>query len=133
MKVEIGKTPNPETPASRMAEYVTEKITALMTLGGIESIVAKKYTCGFGSKLHVSIAPFADAPAKIAAQGVIIKDALAQIMSVANINKIEMKPSDKDLRKMRETWTSAVQDADDANGGSSQFSGKDPSGAATES
>lgn len=120
MDVEIGKSGAAETPASFMAEYVTEHITALMTLGGIESISATKYVCGFGSRLHVTMAPFADAPEEVRAQGVVIKDALATILSVANITRVVMKPSEEDLGRMRDTWEMAVKDARAANGGSAQ-------------
>lgn len=120
MNVEIGKAYAGETPASCMQEYVTEHITALMTLGGIESISAVKYQCGFGSRLHVTIAPFADAPEDVRAQGVVIKDALAEIMSVANIMRIVMKPSDEDLASMRDAWTKSSEDARSLNAGSAQ-------------
>ena len=124
MDVEMSKASGPETPASCMAEYVMEHITALMTLGGIESISAQKYVCGFGSRLHVTIAPFADAPDQVKAQGVVIKDALATIMSIANITRVVMKPSKADVKKMRDVWKSSVRDANSVNGGSGQdFSG----------
>jgi len=120
MDVEIGKAGVQESPASCLAGYVVEHITALMTLGGIESINSVKYTAGFGSRLHVSIAPFAGAPKAITDQGVIIKDAIAQIMSIANLARIVMKPSDKDLADMRGMWNKAVADANEANGASGQ-------------
>ena len=124
MDVEMSKASGPETPASCMAEYVMEHITALMTLGGIESISAQKYVCGFGSRLHVTIAPFADAPEQVKAQGVVIKDALATIMSIANITRVVMKPSKADVKKMRDVWKSSVRDSDSVNCGSGQdFSG----------
>ena len=124
MNSEMSKAPGPETPASCMTEYVIEHVTALMTIGGIESISAQKYVCGFGSRLHVTIAPFANAPDAVKAQGVVIKDALAQIMSIANITRVVMKPSKTDVNKMVKAWKSSVRDADSVNGGSGQdFSG----------
>lgn len=128
MDVEMSKASGPETPASCMSEYMMEHVTALMTIGGIESISAQKFTCGFGSRLHVTIAPFAKAPAKVKEQGVVIKDALAQIMSIANITRVVMKPSKADMKKMVEAWKSSVRDADSVNGGSGQdFSGSSES------
>jgi len=124
MDIEMSKASGPETPASCMAEYVMEHVTALMTLGGIESISAQKYVCGFGSRLHVTIAPFAKAPDAVKSQGVIIKDALAQIMSVANITRVVMKPSKAEMKKMVDAWKSSVKDANAVNSGSGQdFSG----------
>ena len=124
MNIEMSKASGPETPASCMTEYVIEHVTALMTIGGIESISAQKYVCGFGSRLHVTIAPFANAPDAVKAQGVVIKDALAQIMSIANITRVVMKPSKADVKKMVAAWKSSVRDADSVNGGSGQdFSG----------
>ena len=124
MDVEIGKTGGSETPASVMSEYVAEHVTALMTLGGIESISATKYASGFGSRLHVTMVPFSFAPSRVKEQGIVIKDAIATILSVANITKVVMKPSEDDLEEMKATWEKAVKDAKDANGGSAQdFSG----------
>ena len=120
MDVEVGKAGAAETPASFMAEYVTEHVTALMMLGGIESIGSTKYVSGYGSRLHVTMAPFADAPDEVKAQGVVIKDALAAILSVANISRVVMKPSDKERAKFKSTWDQAVRDARAANGGSAQ-------------
>lgn len=120
MDVDIRKSMEAETPASEMSDYVVEHVTALMTLGGIESISAVKYRCGFGSRLHVSIAPFADAPEIIRTQGIVIKDAIAQIMSVANVTRVIMKPSEEDLKSMRKTWKESVDAANAANAGSGQ-------------
>jgi len=125
MNVEIGKAAAAETPASVIAGDMMEHIAAIMMLvGGIESISAQKYTCGFGSKLHVSIAPFAGVPKDIALQGVAIKDALAQILSVANITRVLAKPSDEEMKEVRKTWAESVQGARDVNGGSSQYTDK---------
>jgi hypothetical protein len=122
MNVEIGKAAAAETPASVIAGDMMEHIAAVMMLvGGIESISAQKYTCGFGSKLHVSIAPFAGVPKDIALQGVAIKDALAQILSVANITKVTAQPSASEMLDIRRTWDASVKSASEANGGSSQF------------
>lgn len=120
MEVEIGKMASEATPASSMSEYVVEHVVALMTIGGIESISAVRYSSGFGSRLHVSIAPFADVPKEVADQGVIIKDALAQILSIANINRIVLKPDEKDRSKIRESWSESVKDARFSNMGSGQ-------------
>jgi hypothetical protein len=120
MDVEIGKAGAAETPASEAAEYVAEHVAALMAIGGIGSISAVKYQCGFGSRLHVSMVPFADAPEIIKNQGIIIKDAIAQIMSIANVTRIVMKPSEGDMCKMRILWNDSVTAARDANAGSGQ-------------
>lgn len=120
MDVEIGKAAAQETPASCMATYAVEHISALMIMGGIESIDAKKYSTGFGSRLHVSISPFADAPEEITAQGVVMKDAIAQILSVANVTRVVLKPEDNDLPDMKNMWRKQVKEAKSANGGSAQ-------------
>ena len=104
MEIEVKKANAEETPASRMAEFATEHITALMTLGGIESIGAQRYTCGFGTRLHVSFSTFKGAPDEVVKQGIVIKDAIAQIMSVANLVQITIKPSEEDMVQMREAW-----------------------------
>jgi len=120
MDIEIGKAAAPETPASCMATYAVEHISALMIMGGIESIDAKKYSTGFGSRLHVSISPFADAPEEITAQGVVMKDAIAQILSVSNVTRVVLKPEGDDFSDMKNMWRQKVKEAKSANGGSAQ-------------
>lgn len=122
MEVEISKAQGTETPASCMAEFVVEHVMALMTVLGIESISARKYSSGFGSRLHVSIAPFNDAPEQVRNQGIIAKDAIAQILSVANVTRVVMKPGDDDLKEMANTWKSSIVDAEKKNG---SYSGSD--------
>ena len=123
MNVEISKAAAPETPASVMTEKMVEHITSIMMPCGIEGISATKYQCGFGSQLNVTISPFANVPRKVSEQGVIIKDALAQIMSVANVTRLIAKPSDADLKELRETWKESVKSAEELNGGSGQAFG----------
>ena len=120
MNVEISKAAAPETPASVMTEQMVEHIMSIMMLCGIEGISATKYQCGFGSHLNVTISPFANVPEKVSAQGVIIKDALAQIMSVANVTRLLAKPSDVDLKELRETWKESAKSAEELNSGSGQ-------------
>ena len=108
MEVEVKKASAAETPASRMADFLAEHIPAIMTLGGMESIGAQRYTCGFGTRLHVSFSPFEGVPDEIVRQGIVIKDAIAQIMSIANIVQITMKPSEEDLRQMKDMWNRSL-------------------------
>lgn len=111
MNLEIGKASARETPASVMSEYVIEHATALMTMCGIESISSQRYSSGFGTRLHVSIAPFANAPKEIVDQGVIMKDAIGEILAVANVARIVIKPSDDEMNGIRESWRQAVETA----------------------
>ena len=120
MNVDIGKVSAPETPASCRYDYVIDHVTALMTIGGIEAIEAERYSAGFGSRLHVTIAPFANVPGDIRALGVIMKDAIAQIMSVANISRVVMSPDENDMEKMMKMWNDSVKEASEANAGSAQ-------------
>lgn len=122
MDVDISKAGAAETPASCVTDYVVELVTSLMTLGGIESINAKRYSSGFGSRLHVTIAPFPKAPKEVKAQGVVIKDAIATILSVANITRVVMKPGDDDMAAMEKMWDDSTRAANAANGGSGQDS-----------
>lgn len=120
MNVEISKAAAPETPASVLTDQIVENITSIMMLCGIEGISATKYQCGFGTKLNVTIAPFSYVPENVAAQGVIIKDALAQIMSVANVTRILAKPTNVDLNELRKVWENSAKNAEEMNEGSGQ-------------
>ena len=129
MNIEMSKANAPETPASAMTDYMCEHVTALMILGGIESIVLQKYNSGFGSRLHVTIAPFANAPEAVKTVGIVIKDAVAQILSVANVTRLVLKPSEEEMSDVMSTWESATKDARITNSGSGQdFSGSSRSG-----
>lgn len=132
MDVEISRAPDAETPASCISSYVTEHVTALMSLGGIEAISSRKYECGFGSKLHVTISPFRYAPEEVRAQGVVIKDAIATILSVANITRVVMKPEEEDVAAMKKLWDDSVRTAMAANGASGQDSSEWREGAGNE-
>ena len=120
MEVEIERAALADTPASEMSEFVVEHVTALMTLGGIESISSVRFESGLGSRLHVSIAPFPEAPEEVERQGIVIKDALAQILSIANVSRVVMKPTKEDLAGIRKTWNDSVSAARIANGESGQ-------------
>ncbi len=104
MEVEIGRVNAGTTPVSVVAQYVTKRIAELMTVTGIESISAQKYECGFGSRLHVTMSAFQSAPKEISYQGVVIKDALAQILSIANVARLQLKPSEEDRKDMEAMW-----------------------------
>ena len=109
MKVDIGRAQGfADTPASIMVEYVVEHVTALMSIVGIESISTQQYSAGFGTYPLVSIKSFDDVPSEIRTQGVVIKDALAKILAVANISKIAMKCQDQELKDMQAVWRAAV-------------------------
>lgn len=124
MNIEMGRANAPETPASAMADYMCEHVTALMILGGIESIVLQKYNSGFGSRLHVTIAPFANAPQAVKTVGIVIKDAIAQILSATNVVRLVLKPTDEEMSEVASTWDRATRDARITNSGSGQdFSG----------
>jgi len=128
MEVEVGRAAGQETPASVMAEYMVERVTALMVMCGIESISYQKYESGVGSRLHVTIAPFADAPEVVTNQGVVVKDALAQIMSVSNVMRIRMKPSESDLNDMKATWAESAKAAAERNDHAEKELGKESDG-----
>jgi len=120
MNIEVAKVSGPETIASLKGEDYLKCITDLMTYSGIESINAQKFTCGFGTRLHVSIAPFANVPETLYRQGIIVKDALGTLLSVANISRVVIKPSDEELEMMHKMWDDFAEEAMLANSGSSQ-------------
>ena len=104
MKADYDKMECAETPASSIRNYVLEHVSALMIIGGIETISFKKYEIGGGSRIHTSVSFFKGAPDEIVTQGVVMKDALAQILSVANISRAVLRPSEEDLQGMRNFW-----------------------------
>lgn len=120
MNVEMSRANASETPASTMTNSMCEHVAALMVLGGIESIVLQKYASGFGSRVHVTIAPFSRAPEAVKTVGIVIKDAVAQILSVANITRLVLKPTEDEMINLMSTWKKSTEDALMANAGSGQ-------------
>ena len=118
MNIEIGAVQSKATTASAMAKDVAEHVAALMVFGGIETISSEIVTQGYAMSMRTSIAHFTEAPQKIRDVGTFIKDDLARILSVANINRIIVKPTKAERIDMRKAWSNAVNDADTANGGS---------------
>ena len=118
MNVEISKAKALETPASvRTSKYV-EEISGLMLGGGINAISYTKYQAGFGSRLHVSVSQFADAPEDIKKQGVVIKDALAELMAIANLTRIVLNLDDKELDGVKADWDASIREAANSNSSS---------------
>ena len=112
MNVEMSKVKAQETPASMMSKELVEHVADVMMIeGGIKSISAIKYVGGFGDRLHVSISQFEDAPYEVRSQGVIIKDAIAQILSVCNISRITVKMEDDEKANVVAAWNNAVASA----------------------
>ena len=124
MEVEISKEASVETPASSMTKELVEHLTSIMVMCGIEGISVSKYDCGLGSKLNVTMAPFNDIPEEVYNQGVVVKDAIAQIMSIANITRLLAKPSDVDMNELKKSWNMAAEMAKSENSGSAQDFGK---------
>jgi hypothetical protein len=102
----------PVTPAEDMTDYLVDKIDAIMICCGIKEIVAQKYTCGFGSRLHVTMTPFEDAPPEIVRQGLVVKDAIAQLLSVINLSKLALSDfSAEEMSNIHAMWAAAIEAA----------------------
>lgn len=112
MNVELSRAIEEETPAFEMTDKIVENVSSLMVVcGGIESISSTRYKSGFGDRLHVAISQFKEAPKEVRTQGIIIKDALAQILSVANVMKAVVKPTEEDMKDLSAVWEAATKDA----------------------
>lgn len=100
----------PVTPAEDMTDYLVDKIDAIMICCGIKEIVVQKYACGFGSRLHVTMTPFEDAPPEIVKQGLIVKDAIAQLLSVINLSKLSLSNfSAEEMNNIHAMWATAIE------------------------
>lgn len=100
----------PVTPAEDMTDYLVDKIDAIMICCGIKEIVVQKYACGFGSRLHVTMTPFEDAPPEIVKQGLVVKDAIAQLLSVLNLSKLALSNfSVEEMSNIHAMWATAIE------------------------
>lgn len=100
----------PVTPAEAMTDYLVDHINAIMISCGIKTIEIQKYTSGFGSRLHVTMAPFEDAPPEVVAQGLVVKDAIAQIMSVVNLARQSVENfSKEEMANVHAMWKASAE------------------------
>lgn len=100
----------PVTPAEDMTDYLVDKIDAMMICCGIKELSVQRYVCGFGSRLHVTMTPFEDAPSEIVKQGLVVKDALAQLLAVVNLTKLGLSDfTAEEMANIRAMWASAVE------------------------
>lgn len=125
MNLEIGAVHSKATTASVMAGSVAEHVAALMVFGGIETVSSEIVANGYATSMRTSIAYFTEAPQQIRNVGAFIKDDLARILAVANINRVIVKPTKAERIDMREGWSNAINDANTANGGSGADTGDD--------
>lgn len=109
----------PATPASVMGRDLMENVYSIMALNGIEAISLHRYSCGLGHKTHVIISHFPDAPAEIVNQGIVIKDAIAQMLAISNIWRVVITLTDED-NAVREYWAKSVEAVRTSAAGSGQ-------------
>ena len=112
MNVEVKRANADKSPMSTMPDYVVESVSRLMVSCGIKSIECQRYTSGIGGKNLVSITPFEDAPQPVIVQALVIKEALADILSVANIVGLGINPTDEEAESIRAMWRAMVEDAE---------------------
>lgn len=99
----------PVTPAEAMTDYLVDHINAIMISCGIKTLDIQKYTSGFGSRLHVTMTPFEDAPPEIVSQGLVVKDALAQIMAIVNLARQSVDNFTKEeMDNIHALWNKSV-------------------------
>jgi len=112
MKVRVGRAIGEHgTPAeARKVQYVT-MITDLMAYNGLKSVSYRTAKMGVGMKLIVSSESFDDAPVGIRIQSLVVKDAIAALMSVANLSHVEISLDDEEYAAVREGWREDIENA----------------------
>lgn len=114
MNVKITTVDTNSTPAAEMREKIVENAVSLMVVGGaLSSITSIKYSSGFCEKQLVSVTQFKDAPFPVKNQGVVIKDAIAQILGVANVTRVTVELDDKERENVTSAWNAAVKAAEE--------------------
>ena len=111
MKVELSRIDSTPTPLSMMCEeYVEKYISGTMLLCGISGISLEWRRSGFGIAPYVKAMPFPDAPEEVVAQGLVAKDAIAQMLAVANIGRIIIGfEKDEEREATHATWKACVE------------------------
>lgn len=110
MKVEVSRT-RTASPSPR-AEFVMEHVSALMTMAGIKSLIMHRYEFGMSSNALASLEFFDGVPPEVMALGVVIKEALGQVLMSADIMKVSIALDDGERERVSGIWwTQPAQEA----------------------
>lgn len=113
MKVNIGHVVVNGVKTTDMSEFFVTKLADIMAVFGIKSIAVNRYSSGFGCKIISSMMPFDGVPNDVLQKGVISKDAIGQLMSVANLTRIELRVDGDEYGELRKVWESEIQKVPD--------------------
>ena len=104
MEVNVGRAVVDGGTDSDMSEFFVTRIADIMAAFGIKSIVVNRYASGIGCSISSSAVPFDGVPGSVLQKGMVARDAIALIMSVANLTRIEMKVDEEEYNKLRTIW-----------------------------
>ena len=113
MKVNIGHVVVNGVKTTDMSEFFVTKLADIMAVFGIKSVAVNRYSSGFGCKVISSMMPFDGVPNDVLQKGVISKDAIGQLMSVANLTRIELRVDGDEYGELRKVWESEIQKVPD--------------------
>lgn len=109
MKVDVSRT-RTASPGPR-AGFVMEHVSALMTMAGIKSLTMHRYEFGMGANALAAVEFFDGVPPEIMALGVVIKEALGQVLMSADIMKVSISLDDGELERISGMWVQPAQEA----------------------
>lgn len=108
MKVDVSRT-RTAAPSPR-AGFVMEHVSALMTMAGIKSLAMRRYEFGMSSNALAAVEFFDGVPPEVMALGVVIKEALGQVLMSADIMKVSIALDDGELGRISGMWASPAQE-----------------------
>lgn len=105
MKVNIGRAAVNGVKTSEMSEFFVTRLADMMAVMGMKSVTASRYSSGLGCRIISSMVPFDGVPNSVVQKGVIAKDAIGLLMSVANLTRIELRVDGDEYDRLRSAWS----------------------------
>ena len=106
MKVDVTR----KGQAGTLATSVTEYVTQMMTLYGIEMLETKEHRMGLASGLVTYMTPSTRCPAELADAAAAVKDALGTLLASIGATAIQVSLSKDERDRCVESWKRTVEE-----------------------
>ena len=93
---------------SAAAEKISEAMLVLMQIFGIKRLECRKLKSADFERILTDVQKFDCTPPEIESAGVLVKDAMMQILAAAGIVKLEIEATDEDMKSLDENYKAIV-------------------------
>ena len=92
-----------------MWEMFASSISRMLMICGIKSISVAKFASGYCSNIQATVDLFESAPIEVKTMGATVKDSVASLMAIANIQKMAPVPNEKQKEFWLRVWNESAQ------------------------